>query len=134
MMHSTRAQERQFAELKKEVTKRGADREGIQKKIVFPPQIQREWHYVLRHTLLFTATGVIHLLASIWPEQEPQITSLSGCSLMYLEAVDLFLAEAEDGRYPVHVDDQLYDRHPGGLESEAGLDHHIYSPEWDLQH
>jgi hypothetical protein len=117
MIHSTRAQERRLAELKKEVTKRGADRhafqlsnvcelpaelqspsvdrlvdrEIIQNIIVFPPQIQRGWHYVPRQALLFTTAGVFHLLASIWPEQEPQITTLNGCSLLYLKATLMLL-------------------------------------------
>jgi hypothetical protein len=117
MIHTIRAQERRLAELKKEVTKRGADRyasrlsngcelpadlqspsvailtgrEVIQDIIVFPPQIQRGWHYVPRQALLFTKAGVIHLLASIWPEQEPQITHLNGSGLMYLKATLMLL-------------------------------------------
>jgi hypothetical protein len=117
MSHSTRANEKRIAELKKEVTQRGfnrhafrlnsicelpadlqastvavlADREAIQNIIVFPQQIQRGWHYVPKQALLFTATGVIHLLASIWPEEEPQITCLNGCGLMYLKATLLLL-------------------------------------------
>lgn len=117
MIHSIYAQTKRIAELKKEVTKRGFDRhasrlssicalpidlqsstvtklagrEAIQNVIVFPPQIQRGWHYVQRQALLFTATGVIHLLASIWPEQEPQITCLSGCGLIYLRATLMLL-------------------------------------------
>ncbi len=100
--------EKRLAQLKKEVTRRGFDRhasilknvselqtelqspaiaacEGIQTIIAFPPQIQRGWHYVPKQALLFTATGVTHLLASIWPGQEPQVTSLEGCNLRYMK-------------------------------------------------
>jgi hypothetical protein len=62
-----------------------AARESIQKIIIFPPQIQRGWHYVPKQALLFTPTAVIHLLASIWPEEEARVTYLSGCDLMYLK-------------------------------------------------
>jgi hypothetical protein len=117
MAYSTRAQEKRLAELKKEVTKRGADRyasrldnvsqlpadllsptvttlvgrEVIQHIIVFPPQIQRGWHYVPRQALLFTTNGIIHLLASIWPEHEPQITCMDRCGLLYMKATLLLL-------------------------------------------
>lgn len=117
MPQSIRAQEKRLAELKKEVTKRGFDRhasrlvdvrdlptdlrspyatmtvsrEAIQHIIVFPPQIQCGWHYIPKQALLFTSTGIIHLLASIWPEQEPQVTCLSGCGLIYLKATLMLL-------------------------------------------
>lgn len=117
MIHSTRAQDKRLAELKREVTRRGFDRhafrlgnicelplelqicsvneqagrEVIQPIIVFPQQIQRGWHYVPKQALLFNATGVIHLLASIWPDQEPTVTQLNGCGLMYLKATLLLL-------------------------------------------
>jgi hypothetical protein len=117
MIRSTADREKRLAELKKEVTRSGSDRhawrlsnfcelpselqapalaaltgcETIQDIILFPPQIQRGWHYVPKQVLLFTATGVIHLLASIWPEQEPQVTCLDGCGLMYLKATLLLL-------------------------------------------
>ena len=110
MARSTDAQENRLAELKKEVTKRGFDRHAsrlkniselpielrspavmelatqqiIQTIIIFPQQIQRGWHYVPKQALLFTAAGVIHLLASIWPDEEPQLTCLKGCGLMYM--------------------------------------------------
>jgi len=109
--------EKRLAELKKEVTKRGFDRhaavlnhiselsaelqspavtalaghENIEHIIAFPPQIQRGWHYVPKQALLFTATGVTHLLASIWPGEEPQITCLKGCGLMYMKVTLLLL-------------------------------------------
>jgi len=117
MHHSAYAQQKRLAELKKEVAKRGfdrhairlnnvcdlpadlqtptvavlADREAIQDIVVFPQQIQRGWHYVPKQALLFTATGIIHLLASIWSEQETQVTYLSGSGLMYLKATLLLL-------------------------------------------
>ena len=118
MAHLPDAREKKrLAELKKEVARPGYDRhasrlgdvselptdlqssslavlvgqEAVQDIHVFPAQIQRGWHYVPKQALLFTATGVIHLLASIWPEQEPQVTSLDGCGLMYLKASLLLL-------------------------------------------
>jgi hypothetical protein len=117
MARAAADREKRLAELKREVTKRGFDRhacrlshfcelpgelrapslaaltarETIQDIILFPPQIQRGWHYVPKQALLFTATGIIHLLASIWPDQEPQVTCLNGCGLMYLRATLLLL-------------------------------------------
>jgi hypothetical protein len=117
MLRSTQDHEKRLAELKKEVTKRGFDRhasilqnvselptelqspavmalatrESIQKIIVFPQQIQRGWHYVPKQALLFTPTDVIHLIASIWPDEEVQVTCLSGCGLMYLKATLVLL-------------------------------------------
>lgn len=117
MVHSAAAQKRRLAELKKEVTKPGFDRhafrlnsvcelppdlqgpsvaelvgrETIQTVLIFPPQIQRGWHYVPKQALLFTGTGIIHLLASIWPDQGPQVTCLKGCGLLYVKATLLLL-------------------------------------------
>ncbi|RPJ25541.1 MAG: hypothetical protein EHM33_14260 [Chloroflexi bacterium] len=117
MDRSTDDQEKRLTELKKEVLKRGFDRyssrlknvselpielqssavtvrdshETIQTILVFPPQIQRGWHYVPKQALLFTATGVTHLLASIWPDKEPQVTPLKGCDLMYMKVALLLL-------------------------------------------
>lgn len=117
MIRSTEDREKRLAELKKEVTKRGFDRhasvlqhvselptelqspavmalftgESIQKIIVFPPQIQRGWNYVPKQALLFTSTDVIHLAASIWPDEEAQITCLTGCGLMYLKVTLVLL-------------------------------------------
>ena len=62
-----------------------ANKELIQTIIAFPPQIHRGSHYVPKQALMFTPTDVIHLLASIWPDQEPQITYLKGSGLMYLK-------------------------------------------------
>ena len=103
--------EKRLVELKKEVTKRGFNRHAsivgrisdlpidlrssalealaagkvVQTVIVFPPQIQRGWHYIPKQALVFTDTSAIHLLASILPEQEPQVTYLRGCGLMYMK-------------------------------------------------
>jgi hypothetical protein len=117
MNRSTDDQKRRLAELKKDVPGRGLERhpsilknlselppelrspavmdleacEAIQTVIAFPPQIQRGWEYVPKQALLFTPTGVIHLLSSIWPDQEPEITSLKGCGLMYMKVTLLLL-------------------------------------------
>jgi hypothetical protein len=117
MTRSTDEREKQIAELKKVVTKRGFDRhasvlkstsklpaefqshaveeatarEVIKTIILFPPQIQRGWRYVPTQALLFTSTDAIHLLASIWPDQEPQLTFIKGCSLMYMKVKLLLL-------------------------------------------
>jgi hypothetical protein len=117
MAQSTDLREKRVEELKREITKRGFDRhaslvkevselstelqspklsalageEVIQSIIVFPPQIQRGWDYVPKQALLFTSTRVIHLLASIWPNQEPKITVVKGCALMYMRVQLLLL-------------------------------------------
>ena len=72
------------------VAKLGSD-QSLQTIIAFPPQIQRGWHYVPKQALLFTPTDFFHLLASIWPDQEPQITHIKGCGLMYMKASLLLL-------------------------------------------
>lgn len=108
---------KRLAELKKEVPRRGferhasilknvldlpielrstavlalAERENIQTVVMFPQQIQHGWEYVPKQALLFRATGVTHLLASIWPGQEPQITSIEGCALLYMKIKLLLL-------------------------------------------
>lgn len=109
-MAVTDARERRLIELRKEVTQRGFDRhasllknvselpvelqspavsalaarETIQTIVLFPQQLQRGWEYVPKQALLFTATGLIHLFASIWPDQEPQITHMERCDLLYI--------------------------------------------------
>jgi hypothetical protein len=109
--------EKRLAQLKKEVMARGFDRhssvlknvselpvelrspavttlatgEVIQRIIIFPQQIQRGWHYVPKQALLFTNTDVIHLLASVWPDQEPKITYLKGCGLMHMTVTLILL-------------------------------------------
>lgn len=113
----TNEREKRLAELKKEVIKRGFDRhaslvknvselpselqspavtalaacETIQTVILFPQQIQRGWNYVPKQALLFTATGVIYLLASIWPGEEPQVKGIKGCGLMYMRVTLMLL-------------------------------------------
>ncbi|HSL44193.1 MAG TPA: hypothetical protein VK897_12225 [Anaerolineales bacterium] len=117
MYRSTLQREKRLAELKKEVNRRGFDRhasvlrdvselpaelqsqaladlsshEAILTIVAFPPQIQRGWNYVPRQALLFTATGVIHILASIWPGEEPQTTSIMGRDLLSLRVTLVLL-------------------------------------------
>ncbi|RPJ19016.1 MAG: hypothetical protein EHM33_30975, partial [Chloroflexi bacterium] len=113
----TNDQEKRLAELKKEVTKRGFDqhasvlkniselpselqspavtalaaREAVQMIVAFPPQIHRGWYYIPKQALLFTSGDMVHLLGSIWPDQEPQVTCLKGCGLMYMKVTLLLL-------------------------------------------
>jgi hypothetical protein len=68
-----------------------AARENIQSIIFFPQQIQRGRHYVPKQALLFTPTNAIHLLASIWPDQEPEVTAVKGFSLMYMKVTLILL-------------------------------------------
>jgi hypothetical protein len=63
----------------------------LQKIVIFPPQIHRGWHYVPRQALLFTSTDVLHLLASIWPDQGPQITWLKMGELLYMKVTIILL-------------------------------------------
>ncbi|MBN1314220.1 MAG: hypothetical protein JXA42_02090 [Anaerolineales bacterium] len=79
------------AELESKVVKDLAAQNDIQSIIAFPPQIHQGWDYIPKQALLFTATDVIHLQASIWPDQEPQITRVNGNGLMYLEVKLLLL-------------------------------------------
>lgn len=117
MARSADDREKRLAELKKDVPARGLERhpsklkdlselslelrspavmslaacEAIQTIIAFPPQIQHGWDYVPRQALLFTPAGLIHILASIWPDQEPQVTYLKGGGLIYLKVTLLLL-------------------------------------------
>jgi hypothetical protein len=117
MNHSNRVLEKRLAELKKEATRRDFNRyafrlssvselppdlqapslagrvggEATKNIIVFPPQIQRGWYYVPKQALVFTTTGMIHLLVSIWPDEEPQVTCIDGCNLLYLKVSLLLL-------------------------------------------
>jgi hypothetical protein len=79
------------AELQSPAVTTLAARETLQTIIAFPPQIHRGWDYVPKQALLFTPTDVIHLLASIWPDQEPQITRVNGSGLMYMKVTLLLL-------------------------------------------
>jgi hypothetical protein len=117
MATSTRDLEERLAQLKQEVPTRGFERhplvlkrasdlpaelqspavatlaagEAIQTIIAFPPQIHRGWHYVPKQALLFTPTDIIHLLASIWPDQEPQVTRVNRSGLVYMKITLLLL-------------------------------------------
>ena len=68
-----------------------AARENIREIISFPQQIQRGHHYVPKQALLFTSTGIVHALASIWPDQEPAITIIRADSLIYLKVTLILL-------------------------------------------
>jgi hypothetical protein len=117
MTTSAHDEENRLAQLKQEVAARGFERhpsvlksisdlapelqspavaalaagEALQTIISFPPQIQRGRHYVPKQALLFTSTRVIHLLASIWPDREPQVTHINGSGLMYMSVTLLLL-------------------------------------------
>jgi hypothetical protein len=79
------------AELRSPAVSALASGEAIQFIVSFPAQIQRGWHYVPRQALLFSPTDVIHILASIWPGQEPQITHVCGSGLMYMKVTLILL-------------------------------------------
>jgi hypothetical protein len=68
-----------------------ADQEALQTIIAFPPQIHHGWTYVPKQALLFTPTDAIHLLASIWPEEEPHITRVNASDVLYLKVSLLLL-------------------------------------------
>jgi hypothetical protein len=68
-----------------------ATEKNIQTIVAFPPQIHHGWTYVPKQALLFTSKDVIHLLASIWPDQEPQLTALNGCDLLYMDVTMILL-------------------------------------------
>lgn len=114
MTLSTHDTEKRQSQLRKEVLKRGFDRHltvlknvselpvelqspalavspGYQTILYFPPQIQHGWNYVPKQALLFTPTDVTHLMASIWPEEGPQVTHLNGCDLMVVKATLILL-------------------------------------------
>jgi hypothetical protein len=114
MTLSTHDTEIRLSQLRKEVLKRGFDRHltvlknvselpaelqspalavapGYQTILYFPPQIQRGWNYVPKQAMLFTPTEVTHLMASIWPEEEPQVTHLKGSNLMIVKVTLILL-------------------------------------------
>ena len=72
------------AELQSPDLTASAARENIREIISFPQQIQRGHHYVPKQALLFTSTGIVHMLASVWPGQEPSVTFIQADSLIYL--------------------------------------------------
>ena len=100
-----------------------AARESIQRVIVFPQQIHRGWYYVPKQSLLFTPTGVVHLLASIWPTERPRITHLKGRDLLYIKVTLILLY----GFLEIHAQDQ-------GLPAQLGMEfntvswHYLSSP------
>ena len=59
--------------------------------VYFPPQIHRGWQYVPKQTLIFMKDKVVHSLASIWLESEPQIASINNNDLMYIEITLILL-------------------------------------------
>jgi hypothetical protein len=65
--------------------------ESIKTIISFPQQIQRGRHYVSKQALLFTPSSTIHLLASIWPDQAPEITRVEGTGLMVMTVTLILL-------------------------------------------
>jgi hypothetical protein len=79
------------AELKSPAVTAAATDKTIQSIIAFPPQIQRGWTYVPKQALLFTPANVIHILASIWPGQEPQVTTLDGSGLLTMNITLILL-------------------------------------------
>lgn len=68
-----------------------ASEKDIQTIVAFPPQIHHGWTYVPKQALLYTSTEVIHLLASIWPDQEAQITIVDGHDLLYMDVTLILL-------------------------------------------
>ena len=68
-----------------------AARENFREIISFPQQIQRGHHYVPKQALLFTSTGIVHALASIWPDEEPVVTMLRADNLIYLKVTLILL-------------------------------------------
>ncbi len=81
----------------------------IQTIIDFPPQIQNMRYYVPRQALLFNNTGVVHVKASIWPDQEPQVTLIMGCNILYMKVRLLLLygfleVVAHEGDAPVRIE------------------------------
>jgi hypothetical protein len=109
--------EKRLAELKKEIPKRGLERhpvvlknitdlplelqspatttistgETLQTIIAFPAQIHHGWHYVPKQALLFIPSGVIHIMASIWPDHEPRVTRVNSRELFYIKITLMLL-------------------------------------------
>jgi hypothetical protein len=117
MIASEKGREERLAQLMEQVPKRGIERHSLVLKstselpselrspevvslateadmqtiIAFPPQIHRGWHYVPQQALLFSPTNVIHVQASIWPDQATQTTYVAGSDLMYIRVMLLLL-------------------------------------------
>ena len=64
---------------------------ALETSFAFPAQIYHGWKYVPKQALLFTPPDTIHLLASIWPDQPPQITSINRSELLYIKVSLLLL-------------------------------------------
>jgi hypothetical protein len=79
------------SELQSATVMRLAEMEEIQTIIFFPPQIQRGWHYIPKQAMLFLPTGVIVLQASVWPDEEPHVTSLKSRDLIYVKVTLILL-------------------------------------------
>ena len=116
-MKSERDLDKRLTQLRREVLARGYDRhpsllynisdlpaelqspeltnlvgsKAFETSFAFPAQIHHGWKYVPKQALLFTSSDVIHLLASIWPDQPPQITSINRHELMYMKVSLLLL-------------------------------------------
>jgi hypothetical protein len=134
MIASTNEMEKRLAQLKHAVPMRGLERhptilkdvtqlpielqspallklaatETIQAIISFPPQIQRGHHYVPRQALLFAPTDAAHLLASIWPDQPPELSQVKGNGLLYLQVTLILLygyleIVAQGSHSPTHL-------------------------------
>ena len=65
--------------------------EAIQTIIAFPAQIQLGWKYVPKQALLFKTRSVIHVQASIWSDEEPQVEFIKGSDLLYMKVSLLLL-------------------------------------------
>ncbi len=117
MTPSTQDLEKRLAQLKREVPTRGFERHPVILEnlvdlpaelqypelkdlgtgktygtiISFPPQIQRGRHYVPKQAILFSTSEIIHILASLWPGETPQVTKLKGNDIFYLRVSLLLL-------------------------------------------
>ena len=117
MNNSAGERERRLAQLRREASRRGfdrhasvlknvselpaefqtpavlelADREVVQRTILFPPQVRGGVSYIPKQALLFTQTGALHLMSSIWPDQEPQVTYVHASDLMYMDITLILL-------------------------------------------
>ncbi len=81
----------------------------IQTIIAFPAQIQNMRYYVPRQALLFTNTGVVHVMASIWPGQEPQVTLIKASGILYMRVRLLLLygyleVMAQESDLPIRIE------------------------------
>jgi hypothetical protein len=70
------------AELQSPGVTRIAESEVLENIIFFTQHIHRGHHYFPKQARLFTPTDVIHILASSWPDQEPEITYQRGDGIL----------------------------------------------------